>query len=87
MRRFSTPVAAARFRDLPGDGAVQLLLTTRSRTDSMTLFSTRSQPAAEPVTLAEAKAHLRLRHDSEDELFAGLIRAAREEVEARPALR
>lgn len=47
----------------------------------MALFQTVA-PGAEPVTLAEAKRTLRLDHDSEDELLAGLIRAAREEVEA-----
>ena len=46
----------------------------------MTLFRT-VEPALEPVTLAEAKAHMRLGHDSEDALIAGLIRAARDEVE------
>lgn len=46
----------------------------------MTLFRT-VDPAVEPVTVAEAKANLRLDHDSEDELLAGLIRAARDEVE------
>lgn len=47
----------------------------------MTLFRTVA-PQAEPVTLAEAKQTLRLDHDSEDGLLSGLIRAAREEVEA-----
>lgn len=47
----------------------------------MTLFQTVA-PLAEPVTLSEAKRSLRLDHDSEDELIGGLIRAAREEVEA-----
>ncbi len=46
----------------------------------MTLFRT-VEPAVEPVTLTEAKAHLRISHASEDELIAGLIKAARDEVE------
>lgn len=41
------------------------------------------EPTAEPVTLAEAKAHLRIGHDSEDALIGGLIRAATAEVESR----
>ena len=40
----------------------------------MTLIRT-VDPEAEPVTLVEAKAHLRVGHDSEDELLPGLIRA------------
>jgi len=44
------------------------------------------EPAADPVTLAEVKAHLRIGHDSEDVLLAGLIRAATAEVESRTGL-
>jgi uncharacterized phiE125 gp8 family phage protein len=46
----------------------------------MTLYRT-VEPAAEPVTLAEAKAHMRIAHDSEDALLGGLMRAAREDLE------
>lgn len=46
----------------------------------MTLLRT-VEPESEPVTLTEVKTHLRLSHDSEDELLEGLIRAAREDVE------
>ncbi len=46
----------------------------------MALFRT-SGPDAEPLTTAECKAHLRVAHSSDDDFVAGLIRAAREEVE------
>lgn len=46
----------------------------------MTLIRT-GAPALEPVTLVDAKAHLRITHASEDALISGLIRAAREDVE------
>lgn len=51
----------------------------------MTLIRT-VEPTAEPVTLAEVKAHLRLDHDSEDSLLDGLARGARQEVERATGL-
>lgn len=46
----------------------------------MTLIET-DPPLAEPVTLAELKAHLRIDATDEDELLAGLIRVARTHLE------
>jgi uncharacterized phiE125 gp8 family phage protein len=40
-------------------------------------------PAAEPVTLAEAKAFLRVEHDDDDDTIAALIAGARSHVEAQ----
>jgi uncharacterized phiE125 gp8 family phage protein len=44
-------------------------------------------PALEPVTLAEAKQHLRVTHADDDDFIAKLIAAARRQVEMRTALR
>lgn len=43
-------------------------------------------PISEPITLDEAKAHLRIEHDSEDDLLNALITTAREYLETQTQL-
>ncbi len=50
---------------------------------SLTLLS---PPASEAVTLSELKAHLRVTHEDEDALIAGVLVAAARAVEARGGL-
>lgn len=44
-------------------------------------ISIKTSPTAEPITVSEAKAWLRVDHDDEDDLISGLITAARMQIE------
>lgn len=46
-----------------------------------------SAPTAEPVSLTQAKAHLRVDHSDDDAAIAGMVKAARAHVEAACAVR
>lgn len=45
-------------------------------------YTVATAPATEPLTVAEAKAHLRLEHDGDDDLVSRILTAAREDAEA-----
>lgn len=54
--------------------------SSRSTIQSLTVTSA---PASEPVTVSQAKRHLRVDWDDDDEYLAGLITAGREWIESR----
>jgi len=45
-------------------------------------YTVATAPATEPLTVAEAKAHLRLEHDADDAIVSRILTAAREDAEA-----
>lgn len=54
-----------------------------SDSDTLQALTLITAPPVEPVTLAEAKAHLRIDHSDEDEMVAALIVAARQHIDGK----
>jgi uncharacterized phiE125 gp8 family phage protein len=91
--RFGIPDAAG---DNPSSGSTLMrlshLLPQGEKGDSLYELTKqmpavlRTAPAVEPISLAEAKAHLRIEDEAEDDVIAALISAARLNVESSHGL-